>query len=196
MADSVLSYANHLNFEPILKPGYIVHILPDNKYGYYIFPKDSFVEPLPEVQVNMASSTNTLGAIVSSGQQPVIRAEIQSLDMPRFELAQYRMRVIDDILAWVYQPAATGRFNNLSGPLPFSKGQVDMDYQYKDSLLPEIFVFDQLTRPTIQVQNTKYRATSFARVAFKGYRYPLVQLDSAPSNSSPSLTISVEGKSN
>ena len=149
MADTVLSYLNHLNFQPILKPGYIVHVLPDNKYGYYLFPKDSFVEPLPEVQVNMASASNTLGAIVSSGQQPTIRAEIDDLDMPRFELAQYRMRVIDDVLATVFQPSATGRFNNLTGPLPFDKGSTDLDYQYKDSLLPEIFVFDQLTRPTI-----------------------------------------------
>lgn len=196
MADTVLSYLNHLNFQPILKPGYIVHVLPDNKYGYYLFPKDSFVEPLPEVQVNMASASNTLGAIVSSGQQPTIRAEIDDLDMPRFELAQYRMRVIDDVLATVFQPSATGRFNNLTGPLPFDKGSTDLDYQYKDSLLPEIFVFDQLTRPTIQVQNTKYRATAFARVAFKGFRYPLVELDKAPADGSPSLTLSVEGKSN
>lgn len=187
---------NQLDFKPVLMPGFVVHILPDKTYGWYEFPKDEVPEVLPRKIVNMASFTNRLSAIVDTGQQSTLRNEVTTLDMPDLELAQLRMVILDDILVKTFQPAAVGRFANEEGPLQFEKGEINLNYTEKDSLLPEIFIFEDNTRPTFEIQNTQYTQTSFARMAFFGYRYRLRKLPSPPAEGTPAFTLTVNGKTN
>lgn len=187
---------NKLDFEAVLKPGFKVHILPDNQYGWYELPSDVVPEILPRQIVNMASFTNRLSVLADSGQQSPIKSEIDDLDMPDLELAQLRAVVLDDVLVRIFQPAAQGRFPNKIGPLQLSKGESDLNYQHKDSQLAEIYIFEDNTRPTIEVQNTGYRQTAFARIAFFGYRYPLRKLKSPPPEGTPAFTLTVAGQSN
>lgn len=184
---------NKLNFEPVLKPGFKVHILPDRQFGWYELPADQVPEILPRQIVNMAGFTNRLSVLADSGQQSPIRDEVDELDMPDLELAQLRAVVLDDILVKIFQPAAVGRYPNKAGPLQLSKGESDLNYQHKDSQLAEIYIFEDNTRPTIEVQNTGYRQTAFARIAFFGYRYPLRKLKSPPPEGTPAFTLTVSG---
>lgn len=186
---------NKLDFEPVLKPGFKVHILPDNQYGWFELPHDQVPEILPRQIVNMASFTNRLAVLADSGQQSTLRDEVDQLDMPDLELAQLRAVVLDDVLVKVFQPAAVGRFPNKTGPLQLSKGESDLNYRDKDSQLAEIYIFEDNTRPTIEVQNTGYRQTAFARIAFFGYRYPLKKLKSPPPEGTPAFTLTVSGQS-
>lgn len=189
-----ITLLNKLDFEPVLRPGFKVHILPDNIYGWYELPSDIVPENMPRQIVNMAGFTNRLSAIAYSGQQSPIKSEVTALDMPDLELAQLRVVVLDDVLVRIFQPASVGRYPNKTGPLQISKGETDLNYMDKDSQLPEIFIFGNNTRPTIEVQNTSERVSSFARLAFFGYRYPLRKLKSVPPEGTPAFTLTVQGQ--
>lgn len=183
---------NKLGFEPVLKPGYRVLILPKEKYGWYEMPKDQVPEILPRQIVNLASATAQLESLVQTGSIPSVSEEIEELEMDKNELAQLRIVVLDDILVEVFQPATVGKYNNTTGPLKVGKGETDLNYTFKDSLLPEIYVFGKNTSPTLKVFNNTFRDTMNARVAFFGYKYPLRKINE-PEGEQPTFILSIDG---
>ena len=95
-----MSYAYAETFEPIVKEGENVRLLPEDhpKAGFY---RVKYVEPLHEIQYDFG----TIAAGGESGDK-----EINNIYMPDNELAQYWIIVLDDIEVEVKQPKAKTRY--------------------------------------------------------------------------------------
>lgn len=183
---------NKMDFEPVLMPRRKVKIEPLAKYGFYEVPASQPVEMLPPIVVNLASYTNTLAAFSDSGTQTTISSAISSLDMAKMTLAHYRCVALDNVLFSMNQPAAVGRFSNRAGVVSIGPDTQSFYRRQMWSMLPELFIFEDITRPTITATNTQYRTTAWARLLFFGWKYVL-QRAASQTEDQTALTIRVEG---
>jgi hypothetical protein len=162
---------------PYLMPLRLVHIVP---IGWFRVSEDLPIEPLPRRDINLATQwTTPLPIMARSGSQTELQAEISGWDVPNSYLGQYKLFAVDRNMAFsVFQPASHARFYNQAGAQTF-------DFSYTNTaiklgqwnLLPEIFCFQDDTRPTIHVTSANtVENTYFARVGAIGWKYPLEEL--------------------
>ena len=167
---SSLIYSNP--FVPFLKPGHLVAVHPLTEFGVYKVPESASIELLPIKLINLA--TPYTDPITSP-----MKKEITTLDVDNDTLAAYRIGVYDDISIKIYQPAAVARFTDRQAPISITKSTTLAALQrglYE--LLPEIYVFADKTRPTIEV--TSYESNPYwARIFAVGFKYPVDKVGSS-----------------
>lgn len=177
MSSPLTSLLNKQELTPLLKPGQNVRIEPLSQFGYYELPRSAVPEYLPPVEVNLATPwTTSLAAGVDTGQTSPISTKITALEVPTLNIAQYRLYALDPLVRFeVYQPATTARFANKAGPISFHFGNTQYFLELgMFSCLPEIFLYEDKTDPTIKAYNMDLDGATFqARFAAVGFRYPL-----------------------
>ena len=198
LVSSPTTLLNRMWFEPILKPRQIVRIEPSHKYGWFRIPENATPESLPAVTINMATPfTNPLAAMSDTGSQTSIKNKKVDLDMPGLSLAHYRLVARDcGVYFRIYQPAAIARYTNKNGPIYFDYGSTMYHYANQNwASLPELFVFEDQTPPTIEAISEDLNQTTYwARITAFGFRYPLEPIDPKNLKGRPTLVLSVEGR--
>jgi len=181
MMNSPTTLISKYHFEPILKAGQRVRIEPLNKYGFFEIPRTATPENLPSVEVNLATPfSSALAAASDTGQESPIKLKKTDLDMNPLNLAHYRLIAYDPGVKFrISQPAATGKYTNKAGTMSFHWGSTMQHLVNQNwSQLPEIFVFEDQTSPTIEAVNMDLdESTYYARIMAFGFRYPLNVLD-------------------
>jgi len=154
-----------------------VRIEPLSQFGYYELPRSAVPEFLMPVEVNLATPwTTSLAAAADTGQTSPISTKITALDVPTLNLGHYRLYALDPMVRFeVYQPASTARFANKAGPISFHFGNTQYFLDLgMFSCLPELFVYEDKTSPTVKAYNMDLDGSTFqARFAAVGFRYPL-----------------------
>ena len=177
MSSPLTSLLNKQELTPLIKPGMNVRIEPLSQFGYYELPRSAVPEFLMPVEVNLATPwTTSLAAASDTGQTSPISTKITALDVPTLNLAHYRLYALDPMVRFeLYQPASTARFANKQGPISFHYGNTQYFLDLgMFSLLPEIFLYEDKTPPTIKAYNMDLDGSTFqARFAAVGFRYPL-----------------------
>ena len=162
---------------PYLMPLRLVNIVP---IGWFKVSQDLPTEPMPRKDVNLATQwTTSLAAMVRTGNQTELSAEISAWDVPNSYLGIYKLFAVDrNIQFSIFQPASHARFYNQAGALTWDYSSTSTAIKQNQwNLLPEIACFQDDTRPTIHVTsfNTD-EATFFARIGAIGWKYPLEEL--------------------
>jgi hypothetical protein len=147
--------------EPVVEAGQ--NLLLQDRLGYYLY-RVAYVEPLPRSHAIMFNG----GALTAGQVLGNLNTQTQ-LDMQYGQLAQLRMRVLDDIDVVVYQPSATARGSNKNQIADFNA--YDALYDNFDHL-SEVFIFED-QRIFFQFTNpTQYPLTQ-SRVSVYGIKYVL-----------------------
>lgn len=152
--------------EPIVVPGEIVGIWVNKVYLFY---QVEFIEGLPEsdpIQIDLGGIAAAAGGV--PGQ--TAPAQLALLEMPDQEFGQFRMRVIDDIVARLYQGRADQRHK-----LNNAVADVSRFTNKKDPCghTTEFYVYQNNNDAFLQGFNQTDYATTIARVNFYGFRYVL-----------------------
>ena len=146
-------------FEPIVRIGEYVGILDGTKVvGIY---RVIYNEPIQPKIYNLGP-LSTPGA----GKYPMPGAsyELDDLEPPENELFQLRLRLLDDFIVEVYQPASTSRFNIKTASTPVTvlspPNFVEL-YTFKDRKIKLI------------PANIRFQEMKLARILVLGFRYVL-----------------------
>lgn len=156
------------------KPGPIERIVVDGEYvgiwvnKVYKFYQVEYIEPLPEsdpIQINLGAIAAAAGG--AAGQTAL--TQLTLLEMPDREFGQFRMRVIDDFAAWLFQGRADQR-HKLANAVAICSRFTDL----KDPCghTTEFYVHENNWAFLQGFNQTDY-ALTIARVNFYGFRYVL-----------------------
>jgi hypothetical protein len=177
MSSPLTSLLNKTDLTPLIKPGMNLRIEPLSQFGYYEMPRSAVPEYLPPQEINLATPwTTQLAAAVDTGQTSPISTKVTALEVPTLNLGHYRLWALDPMVRFeVYQPSTTARFANKVGPISFHYGNTQYFLQLgMFSCLPEIFVYEDKTDPTIKAYSMDLDGGTYqARFAATGFRYPL-----------------------
>lgn len=147
--------------ERVVLPGEIVGLWVNRSYLFY---QVEFIEPLPEsdpIQID-------LGAIVAGGQSAITTLTL--LEMPDREFGQFRMRVLDDFTALLFQGRADQRHKLNNAVATCSRFT---DKHDPCGHTTEFFVYENNNDAFLQGNNQTDYALTIARVNFYGFRYVL-----------------------
>lgn len=183
MSSPLTSILYKQEFSPILKPGQNVRIEPLSQFGYFQLPKNSVPELLPVQYINLATPfTTALSAMSDTGQTSPITSKVTALDVATLTLGHYRLFAVDPAVRFeLYQPATTARLANKAGPISFDSGVTEYHMNKNNwGHLPELFVYEDKTPPTVKAYNMDLDNTTFyARIGAFGFKYPLMAKDMA-----------------
>ena len=155
----------HEDFEPLLLEGMTATILGSRQSPTGFDVECLAVGALPEYMKDFS----TLTAATWKNDQ-----EDTNLEMGTWEMAQYRMRVVDDMQVKLKNPSSVAqwRTNNTSFYLPMFPAGLGEDFLkhffWKQS---EFFVFEDKDTPRFDLYSAAGSAT--ARIRFSGWRFKL-----------------------
>jgi len=151
-------------FEPIVKIGENLLILPEQKYGYYTV---TAIEPLPVI-------IHDFGSVSSESESKDIN--VSALQLNEGEVGQWRLVPLDDIEVEVKQPLANTRSVTKEVTSKINAFSVAFDPTLKHTeffTIKDEKVYFKITNPT------KSDITR-ARVAFFGWKLKVKKLPAKP----------------
>ncbi len=159
--------------EPVVQVGQNILVLDRQAYRLYTV---AFIEPIPRSW----PMVQNFGALAAGAQTAPISTQ-NILDMQFGELAQYRLRVLDDVAVTVRLPQAVTRFGtkNVNAEVG-AFNAIYGDVQGSGDSDTELYVFED-QRPILVVRNPTGYALAQSRVAFWGIRYVLSGINGASS---------------
>jgi hypothetical protein len=147
--------------EPVVEVGQNLLVVDRENYNLY---QVAYIEPLSR----SAPLIFNAGALIAGKAATVLNTQT-ILDMQFGQLAQIRMRVIDDINVVVFQPQAVARQGNKNQTANINA--FSAIYDPWDSL-SEYYIFED-QRIFLQITNPRRYDISQARVGFYGFKYVL-----------------------
>jgi len=151
---------------PIVKYGENLYLIPLKKYFSVMY-----VEPLP-------GDLKDFGAL-SAGEVAAGYTQVTDMNMSEFELAQWRVKLLDDITLSIRQKQGVGKYitRNVMEQLEFRTAI----YSGSGNMF-EIYVYED-EAPWIQATNPTNYDIEKSRIFFEGFRYVLQELTDVPSKS-------------
>lgn len=157
------------NFEPIAKPSENVCIVGAGGKGAVKYFKVLGIEPLPALIKDFGAITN--GTSVTS--------TVDELYLNKSQLAQYRMKLIDNVVVKIYQPAANTRSATKSGTFTINQNIAPNDSSVEFSPLTEFYIYED-QEIKFEVINESGSDLSSSKILFAGFKYKLKELEEEP----------------
>jgi len=154
------------DFEPIAKPSENVCIIGAEGKGNTKYYKIVAIESLPFYE-------HDFGAV--NAGQTLKDQEVKALYLNARQLAQYRIRLVDDVELQLKQPKSDTKFTTKSGEFKISRDIAGTDF----TNLTEFFVFEDQSI-LFNVTNPSASNISSSKVQFAGFKYILKELDKEP----------------
>jgi len=153
-------------FEPIALPGEYIKVIGAGGKNNVKYFRVIAIEPLPVYEHDFGS--------INAGETKE-KQEVQALYVPRGQLAQYRVRVIDNIRLYMYQPRSDSKFTTKKAKFYISPEIAGTDFVN----LTEFYVFEDQS-VYFDVENPGTSNLSNARVQFAGFKYVLEEVKEEP----------------
>lgn len=159
------------DFEPIAKPSENVCIIGAEGKGNTEYYKIVAIEPLPFYE-------HDFGAV--NAGQTLKDQEVKALYLNAGQLAQYRIRLVDDVELQLKQPKSDTKFTTKSGEFKISRDIAPIFHCRTDfTNLTEFFVFEDQSI-LFNVTNPSDSNIGSSKVQFAGFKYILEELDKEP----------------
>jgi len=153
-------------FEPVALPGEYIKVIGAGGKNNVRYFRVVAIEPLPIYE-------HDFGAI--NAGQTLEKQEVEALYVPAGQLAQYRIRVVDDVRLYMYQPRSDAKFSTRKDRFHISRDIAGTDFVN----LTEFFVFENQA-VYFDVENPGSTNLSSSRVQFAGFKYVLEEVEKEP----------------
>jgi len=151
-------------FDPIVRIGEYVGILDGTRQlGIY---QVTYIEPIQPIVINLGPLSAP--ASIAEYPKPGNDKTLSEIDLGERELGQFRIKLLDDFMLEVYQPASTTRFNLRNGPTRVSI--------LSPGNFVELFTISDERKIKVKPYNIRFEPMQLARIMIYGFRYVLKEV--------------------
>ena len=183
--------------EPVAMPGQKIRVQQGTEYTIYEVPRYEQPRPLPEVEINVASFTSPLSAMLDTGAQTGLPHTATECDLPSPSLGMYWIYPKTPGVRWnVGQPNVVPMWENKNGFVSIDHSMIYPHYIMKDyGAIPQFWVFGDQTPLQLTAYNMDLNATKKVAIIIAwGFRYGLVKIETQEDANGNTIYTDVQGR--